>query len=35
MRGFTFYQLVIRGSQVVMTPYITIYPDMVEIRTYG
>lgn len=31
---FTFYQLVIHGTEVHMTPYIVIYPDMVEIRTY-
>lgn len=32
--NFTFYQLLVRGTQVVMTPYVVIYPDMVEIRTY-
>lgn len=31
---FTFYQLVIRDREVFMTPYVVIYPDMVEIRTY-
>ena len=31
---FTFYQLVIRDQEVYMTPYITIYPDMVEIRSH-
>lgn len=32
--NFTFYQLVIRGREVLMTPYVVIYPNMVEIRTY-
>lgn len=29
---FTFYQLVIRGGVASMTPYIIVYPDMVEIN---
>jgi hypothetical protein len=32
---FTFYQLLIQGSEVHMRPYIIIYPDMVEIHTYA
>lgn len=32
--NFTFYQLVIRDNEVHMTPYVVIYPEMVEIRTY-
>lgn len=32
---FTFYQLVVRDQRVHMTPYIVIYPDMVEIRLIG
>ena len=34
MRGFTFYQLVRCDGGYHMRPYVTIYPDMVEIRTY-
>ena len=30
--NFTFYQLVIKDGEVHMTPYVVIYPDMVEIR---
>lgn len=32
--NFTFYQLLVRGTEVFMTPYIVIYPNMVEIRRY-
>ena len=32
--NFTFYQLVIRGREVHMTPYVVIYPNMVEIHRY-
>ena len=32
--NFTFYQLLIRDQTVLMRPYVVIYPDMVEIRTY-
>lgn len=32
---FTFYQLVVKDREVHMTPYIVIYPDMVEIRLIG
>ena len=32
---FTFYQLVVNDQEVYMTPYVVIYPDMVEIHLIG